>query len=250
MITRVPVWENCSDFIITAAGWYDDKITDEFSEISAGSKFVYSRSRIMDEWVPTIIMLGAADPGGLIAVLEKANIKYQFTDKRPTVDKDVQGVIPFKDGWLVYDRYPYENSLLLNGLSTFPTKEYSFYDMGARDTYVEIFDLLFGRRNLIDAMQNFYYMFIDPITYDVCLRLKLPTEFTRLMLYCNGVLADNTYQLDSDYHNTRLRSNEVVYALPVQSPCRRMGGISIWKSAKILHSGRRNHQDDFNCKHR
>lgn len=201
-----------SDFIITAAGWYDDKITDEFSEISAGSKFVYSRSKIMDEWIPTIIMLGAADPGGLIAVLEKAKIKYQFTDKRPTVDKDVQGVVPFKDGWLVYNRYPYENSLLLNGLSTFPTKEYSFYDMGTRDTYVEIFDLMFGRRNLIDAMQNFYYMFIDPITYDVCLRLKLPTEFTRLILYCNGVLADNTYQLDSDYHNTRLRSNEVVYA--------------------------------------
>lgn len=201
-----------SDFIITAAGWYSDKISEEFSGISAGSKFVYSRSKIMDEWIPTVLMLGAADPGGLIAVLDKAKINYQFVDKRPTVDKDIQGVVPFKDGWLVYDRYPYENSLLMNGLSVFPTKEYNFYDMGTRDTYVDIFDLLYGRRNLIDALQNFYYLFIDPITFDVCMRLKLPTEFTRLMLYCNGVLADNTYQIDSDYHNTRLRSNEIVYA--------------------------------------
>lgn len=201
-----------SDFIITVAGWYDDKIQDLFADVSAGTKFVYSRSTVMAQDIPTILVLGAADPDGLIGVLAKAQIKYTFTDKRPIVNKDEQGVIPFSDGWLIFDRYPYENSLLLNGLNTFPTREFSFYDMGTRDAYVEIFDLMYSRRNLIDGLENFYYMFIDPITMDVLMRLNMPTDFTRLMLYCNDSLADNTFQIDSDYHNTRLRSNEIVYA--------------------------------------
>lgn len=201
-----------SEFIITAASWYDDKILETFNEVSPGTKFVYSRSTVMAEDIPTIIMLGAADPGGLIAVLDKAQIKYEFTEKRPAIDKDVQGAIPFEDGWLVFDRYPYENSLLLNGLSVIPTKEFKFFDMGTREAYVEIFDLLYGRRNLVDGLRSFYYLFIDPITEDVLIRLKMPTDFTRVMLYCNDILADNTFQIDSDYHNSRLRSNEVVYA--------------------------------------
>lgn len=201
-----------SDFIVEQAIQCNEKIADEFAELSAGTRFVYTRAKIMNEFIPTIIMLSAADPQHLVGVLDKAQIKYEFVTKRPTVDKDLQGVVPFSDGWLVYDRYPYENSLLLNGLTTFPTREFSFYDLLARDAYVDIFELMFGRRSIIDGIENFYYMFVDPITRDVLNRLGMPTDFTKLMLYCNDVLADNTYQIDSDYHNTRLRSNEIIYA--------------------------------------
>ena len=202
-----------SEFIITAAGWYDSTIINEFDQISAGTKFVYSRSMVMKKDVPTILLCAAADPGGLVAVLEKAQINYEFLDKRPSdINKDVKGIIPFEDGYLVYDRYPYENSLLMNGLNTFPTKNYTFYDMGTYDAYVQIFDTMFDSRSLIDALRSFYYMFIDPITMDVLVKLKMPTDFTRLMLYCNDILADNSYQIDSDYHNSRVRSNEIIMA--------------------------------------
>lgn len=201
-----------SEFIITAAGWYDPKFADEFAEISPGTRFVYSLCTVLAVKIPLILVLGSADPGGLIAVLEKAKVNYTFAEKRPTVDKNTQGVVPFADGYLVFDRYPYENSLLLNGLQAIPTKEFNFFDMGTRDTYVEIFDLLYGRRNIYDGLQTFYYMFIDPITEDVLVRLGMPTDFTRLMLYCNDVLADNSYQIDSEYYNTRLRSNEIICA--------------------------------------
>ena len=205
-----------TEFIIGTILAYDPKCEEALSGVSIGTKFVYSRSTIMSEDVPTILMLGGADPGGLTAVLDKAEIEYQFVNKKSDIDLDDNpdniGIIQFEDGYLAYKRYPFENSLLMNGLMMFPSKEYSFYDMNTRDAYVEIFDNLYGRRNLVDALQNFYYMFIDPITMDVLIRLKMPTDFTRLLLYCNDVLADNTYQLDIDYHNTRLRSNEVVFA--------------------------------------
>lgn len=199
-----------SEFIINTIIEADDKAEDVFKDTTTGTKFIYARSRIMNEWIPTIIVLGAADPNGLIGVLEKGKVKYQFLEKRPNVDKDSTGIIPFSDGYLVYDRYPYENSLLMNGLLTVPTRELSFYEMGSRDVYVDLFDLLVGRRNLIDAMHNFYYLMIDPITKDVCDRLGMPTDFTTLMLYCIGTLADNTFQIDSSYLNTRVRSNEII----------------------------------------
>lgn len=201
-----------SEFIVNICGEYDKTFQKEMDDTSAGTKFVYSISKVMKRLIPTILAISAADPGGLTAVLEKSNVTYRFSETRPTVDKTVQGVIPFSDGYLVFDRYPFENSLLMNGLLAFPSKEYSFYDMNNRDTYVDIFDGMFGSRSLIDGLQNFYYMFIDPITYDVLTRLKMPTDFTRLMLYCNDMLADNSYQIDSVYYGSRLRSNEIVMA--------------------------------------
>lgn len=205
-----------AEFIIGTIIAYDPKCEESFSGISIGTKFIYSESRVMAENIPTILMLGGADPGGLTAVLEKAKIEYEFVQNKSSISIDDNpdniGIIRFEDGYLAYKRYPFENSLLMNGLMMFPSKEYSFYDMNTRDAYVEIFDDLYGKRNLVDALQNFYYMFIDPITADVLIRLKMPTDFTRLILYCNDVLADNSYQLDSDYHNTRIRSNEIIFA--------------------------------------
>lgn len=201
-----------SEFLMNYSTKYNSTLASEFENLKPGSQYIYARSTIMAEDIPTILVLGAADPGGLQSVLQKGKINYRFTEKREQIDRDTQGMVTFADGYLIFDRYPYENSLLMNGLSVIPTKEFNFLDMGLRDTYVEIFDLMYGRRNLIDGLQTFYYMFVDPITEDVLQRLHMPTDFTRLMLYCVGVLADNTYQIDSDYHNSRIRSNEIVYA--------------------------------------
>lgn len=205
-----------SEFIIKLIEEYDPKITEMFANISTGTKFIYSRSRVMNENIPTVLMLAAADPGGLTAVLEKAKVEYGFVSNRKDVpkpeDKDSIGTIPFEDGILWFNRYPFERSLLMNGLNTFPTKMYSFYDLNTRDALVNIFDGMFGRRNLYDSLRNFYYMFVDPITADILVRLNMPTDFTRLILFCNDILVDNSFQIDSDYHNSRIRSNEIIYA--------------------------------------
>ncbi|MCM1295010.1 MAG: hypothetical protein NC311_05665 [Muribaculaceae bacterium] len=201
-----------SDFMVDTLIQYNPAAEKELADTSAGTKFIYSRARIMSQDIPLILVMGASDPNGLVGALEKGNISYQFVDKRPTVDKSTTGVIPFADGYLVFDRYPYENSLLLNGLSTFPTKEYGFYDLNTRDTYVEIFGDMCGQRTLADNLAAFNYMMVDPITKSVLTKLGMPTDFVTLLYYCNGVLADNSYQIDSNYQNTRLRSTEIIMA--------------------------------------
>ena len=202
-----------SDWLVDLISEKHPEFKDQFDDVSAGTKFMYVRGKISGTWVPLILIMCAADPGGLTAVMDKAKLNYTFTPSRPrNLDVNNKGVIAFTDGYLIYDRYPYENSLLMNGLSVIPSKTYSYYDMGNRDTYVEIFDLLYKRRNLIDGIENFYYLEIDPITEDVLNHLGMPTEFTSLLLYANGVMADNAYAMDSAYEQCRLRSNEIVMA--------------------------------------
>lgn len=201
-----------SEFIVEQLVKYDPALEKDFTDTSAGTKFVYSRARIMAQDIPLILVMAASDPDGLIGAMTKAKINFNFSEKRVQVDKDKVGVIPFSDGYLMYDRYPFENALLMNGLSVVPTKEYSYFDMGTRDTYVDIFDLMCGQRTLADNLASFYYMMIDPITKDVLTRLNMPTDFITLLAYCNGSLADNSFQIDSNYHNTRIRSTEIIMA--------------------------------------
>lgn len=223
-----------SDFLVSCLSEVDPKFQDNFDDTSAGSKFMYTRAKILKQNVPLILLLCAADPGGIQAVMEKAKINHQFYEKRPAgIDKTNQGVIAFADGYLVYDRYPYENSLLMNGLSVYPMQEISYYDMASRDTYVSMFDTLFNRRNLIDGIENFYYLLIDPITREVLERLHQPTEFTELLLYANGLLADNTYRIESDYNQSRLRSNEIVNVYLYKELCRAYANYKYGRTKKF-----------------
>lgn len=199
-----------SDFIATSMINSDPKLEEQFKTTSAGTRFVYSRTKIMGEWLPTVLVAAAADPGGLPAVLNKGKINTSFTEKRPSVDINTTGIIRFSNGYLSFDRYPYENSLLMNGLLVLPTQEYMYEEFMERDTYVELLDIVAGRRTLIDGIRNFYYLMVDPITKDVLTRLRMPTDFTLLLLYCVGTLADNTFQIDSNYANSRVRSNEII----------------------------------------
>lgn len=201
-----------SDFLVEQLIHYNPRLDQELANTSAGTKFMYSRVRIMAQDIPLILVMGAADPNGLLGALEKGKMNWEFTEKRPTVDKTLKGVIPFADGYLVYDRYPFENSLIFNGLDVIPTKEYNFFDLNTRDAYVDIFDLLCGQRSLADNLSSFYYMMIDPITKEVLQKLNMPTDFVTLLFWCNGVLADNQFQIDSNYENSRIRSNEVIMA--------------------------------------
>lgn len=222
-----------SDFLVNKISALVPKFKDDFDGTSAGTKFAYTRARIMDEHIPLVLVLCAADPGGLVSVMEKAKINYEFSTQRPSVDKDNQGIIPFSDGYLVFDRYPFENSLLMNGLAVIPTKEFSYYDMASRDTYVEIFDILVNRRNLIDGIENFYYLLIDPISHDILNRIGLPDTFTELMLYANGKLADNSFISDAYYQNSRIRSNEIINAYLYQALASAYASWKIGRSPKF-----------------
>ena len=46
---------------------------------------------------------------------------------------------------------------------------------------------------ILNAFENFYELFIDPITLEVLEDLNLPTDFVNLLLYGNSLLEDNQF---------------------------------------------------------
>lgn len=193
-------------FIITHAN-----ATEAYDELSSGgNKFMYASAKVMNRYVPIVLFLGYCE--GLTTVLRKAKIKHTFTDKRPQIT-DKQTYIQFADGYLVYDIYPFENSLLLNALAYMPTKAYNYADFDEIDVYIELFGSMYGARNLSNAFDTFYEFMIDPITKEVLHDLGYPTDFVSVMLCANAMLSDNTYISENNMNLYRIRSNEIVNAI-------------------------------------
>jgi len=173
-------------------------------------KFMYSRATVMGKKVPIVLLVGYCE--GLSTVLKKGNVRHYFSDTRPKVS-DNETYVEFADGYLVFDRYPIENSLLLNALLYLPTKSYNYADFDDKNTYVELFDILYSARNLANAFDTFYDFMIDPITKEVLEELDYPTDFVSVVLCANVLLGDNKYIRENNMNLYRIRSNEVVNAL-------------------------------------
>jgi hypothetical protein len=194
------------DFILNTDG---GKLKVAYDEATVGKKFMYSRAKIMEKFIPVVLLLGFCE--GLSTVLRKAEVQNFFTDKRPTLT-DSQSSIQFGDGYLVYDKFPIKNSLLMNGLADVPTKTFNYTDFDSKDAYITLFDVMFNSRILANALKNSYDFLIDPITFSVLQELNYPTDFVGLMLFANELLSDNAFMLENNMNLYRVRSNEMVNA--------------------------------------
>ena len=185
------------------------------SGMKIGKTYIFSRCKIMKKDVPTILLLAYFE--GLSTVLTKAKIKYTFTPTRPRFSSNVEkldkGVIQFEDGYLVFDRYPIQNSMLMNAFTSFDTKAYTFKDMDDKGTYVDIFGVVFGTRILASAFDAFYDNMIDPISRELLQSMNYPTDIVSLIIAANTLLADNGYSSEINMNNFRVRSNEMVNAM-------------------------------------
>ena len=177
--------------------------------------YVYSRCKIMKKFVPTILLLGYFE--GLQNILTKANIKYEFSKTRPKFnsnsEKMFKGVIQFADGYLIFDRYPLQNSLLMNAFAMVDTKSYTLEEMNSKGAYIDIFGNLFNSRILASAFDAFYDNMIDPITKELLDSMNYPTDLTGVLIFANDLLTDNNYSSEINMENFRVRSNEMINAM-------------------------------------
>jgi hypothetical protein len=185
-------------------------VRDAYDDATSGKKFVYSRATIMAKQVPLILLLGYLE--GLSTVLRKASITHSFTDKRPKDLNHNQGFVQFSDGYLIYEKYPFENSLLMNAFADIPTKGFTYAEFDEKDAYLTIFDSMYSSKIIGNAFGNFYELMIDPITKEVLEDLHYPTDFVNLILFANAMLADNSFTKENHMSLYRVRSNELVNA--------------------------------------
>lgn len=185
----------------------------EIGTVTAGKKYIYTRATLMKKKVPIALLLAYFE--GMSNFLKRAEIKHYFSDTRPRVGSD-EGIIQFNNGYLVYDKYPFKNSLLMNAFADIPTKAFDYEDFESKGIYVSIFEVMFGRRNIANAFDNFYDNFVDPISVEILNDLNLPTDITGILLYANELLSDNQYTKETDMSLYRIRCNEVVNGVVYQ----------------------------------
>ena len=212
---KEPLWYNKNnednvDLISTMINYSYPEYYDEFKKLSAGKKYVYTNSRIMEKWLPMIIIISFFE--GITTVIKK------FNDPRVTiVDTPVKNgnyiCIPFSDCYIQYPMSDMEACLLFNGLLLVNTASYEINDLNDRQTYIDIFEELVGDGFIAGGLINFYDFMMDPITVELCESLGYPTDIVSLMIYANNLLADSQYNTDISLRNYRNRRNEVVQAI-------------------------------------
>jgi hypothetical protein len=175
----------------------------------AGKRFMYTRCKVMKKFVPTVILCAYFE--GLTTAMNKAGIKYRFTDKRAHITHG-EGMIEFADGYLIYDREPTDKSLFMNGLSVISTKNYEYAEFDKKDVYLDIFDVLYNSRILGVALNSYYDNMIDPKTYEYLKKYNYPTDIVSLIIFASKLLADNNHENELDMGIYRLRNMEMIYA--------------------------------------
>ena len=195
---------NLTDFIISLS----PAIGGAVGEQTSGKRYMYNRATIMAKDVPVVLLISYFE--GIDGMMKRANIQHYFSDTRPRLAHG-ENCIQFKDGYLIYTEKPTSTALLMNGFVDIPTKNYNYQDFNDKFMYQEIFETMFGRRNLASAFDNFKDNFVDPMTLDVLQRLSMPTDLSGMMIYANELLADNQYT--NEINVSRVRCAEVINAL-------------------------------------
>lgn len=198
-----------SDALLSIVYENDDLFKTLYSDATLSKKYAYTEASILNTRIPLIVVMSYSE--GLFSALDKSNIKYELTEKRPSNKNGTNlnfDYIKFKDGYLIYE-LNYYSSLLMNGLKVCDTENYSIKELNSRNMWIDFLDL-FGGRIKADGLDNFYDLLIDPITAEICEHYKLPTDYVEVLAYGNMLLCDNKYNKHSDIYGNRYRCNELI----------------------------------------
>ena len=203
-------FENLAMFIIHNMKYLAEKTGDEelktlCETTKPSDKCAYTSASIMSSDIPVIVVMAYSE--GLTKAMEKANVDYYLTETRPK-NKQVTGVIKFKDGYVCYQNSP-SSSLLMQGLQKCDTSFYSIKDINKKEMWIDFLEN-FGGRIKADGLDNFYDLMIDPITKEVCEIYHLPTDYIEILGYASGLLSDTKYIKHVDITGNRFRTNEII----------------------------------------
>jgi len=183
---------------------YSEDFINVYNTVPASRRLAFSEGSILKVKIPIIVMCAYAI--GLQRAIDRANIKYEFSEKRPSKDKNY---ITFNDGYLVYYPKSDADNILMNGLAMFDTKDYSIKQINSRDMWIEVLDN-FGGREKAYGLDGFYDLMMDPITVEICKILNIPTDYIGCLLYASSMLTTNSFNRHADITGNRLRTNEII----------------------------------------
>ena len=180
-------------------------IGDSINKIKPSKRLSYTEAYVMGAFIPVIIIMAYSE--GLQTAMTKANLTFEFSEKRPAAYEDY---IKFSDGYIIYSKTNnISASILMNGLQYCNTEDYSIKDINKKEMWLDFLDN-YGGRIKADGLDNFYDCMFDPITKEICRTYKLPDDYITSLAYASDLLTDTKYNRHVDITGNRIRTNEQV----------------------------------------
>jgi hypothetical protein len=136
---------------------------------------------------------------------------------------DGEYVVRFADENLIFHRDDKVIALLMEGFNTYAKtiKNYSVHDFNRKDVYLNVLETnKIGVRFLreLDLLRD---MFVDPVTYDLLVEMKEPTQWEGLLTRATELLVTDWAPAETDMEYMRIKGYEriagAVYAEVVRS---------------------------------
>lgn len=179
----------------------------ELCSLSINHLSEWTELKLLSKSIPAIFAL--CYRYGLSYMLNYTKCKYAIYNKRgsyPRHQSDV--VIKFQDKVLVIPRAPLCFSLLFAGLNNYDLTHYDLEEMDTKDVYYELLQSKKMSVHNLKAIDNFFDMFVDPITRDILFRMGEPTEARDLLIRATALLTTEDCPPVSVCSNHRFRSYE------------------------------------------
>lgn len=169
----------------------------------------WTEFKLLSKSVPVIFAL--AYRYGLSYMLNYMKTKYAIYDKKaryPRRQSDV--IIKFKDKVLVIPRAPLSHSLIFAGLNNYEKflLKYNIEDMDDKNTYFELLQSKKMSVHNLKGIDNYFDLFVDPITRDVLFRMGEPTDAKDLLIRATTLLTTEDHPPVAASTNYRFRSDE------------------------------------------
>lgn len=200
----------------TIADIIEANIPDDYKKIFKGVKSpkqsMYVKGKLSGQFIPIVVTLIVWD--GLKKTLDKMNIRWKFDPdaKKVPADNSTSKYIRFADGVLEYESKTFAE-LILNGIAKLHPEKLTFDQFETEECYNDFIYSTWGNYKGINNVRAFKNFLVDPITYDVCKDLFLPTDPSELLIYAVKLLSDNAYVSKAADISYRTRSIEMIPAI-------------------------------------
>ena len=178
--------------------------------IPSTKKFMYATAKLLSiEFPIAFVMMYCV---GLTETLKRSKVNYRIVEPNTKYDIFNEGVIKLQDKWIIWDRYPYHNSLIFNGCEYFNLRNYTLEEADSKSTYISLLGDFSKRRALNQfaaAMDQFKDFMIDPVSAEVLRDMNMPDNFVDLLVVAAIKLNGRDTEDATDMKNVRIRSSEI-----------------------------------------
>ena len=171
----------------------------------------YCELKIAGKFIPVGMIL--AHDYGLTELVRRLKIQTRRVPVGTRVNLQPDEVsITFSDETLVFNKSDRLAMLLLGGFHEFKRviRGFSITDFDNKGVYQNVFDSTGGGTRVLREIDLARKMFVDPISKEVLIKKKMPTDFMGLLVYGAEMLTDDMHRPEFDMDEQRVAGYERV----------------------------------------